>query len=315
MDALVFVASVVAQTAVVIALAPLIDNLASIAKAAFQSRRGPPLFQPYYDLWKHFRKDTVASRRMSWVARWAPYASFAAFLAAAEFVPIAASHPPLSFGGDLFAVIMLFALAHVWIALAALDGASSFGGLGSSRDITLAALAEPSLILAGFTLAVAYGATTLGDVTDRVLGLGFNAFTATHLLLFGSFFMITIAETGRIPIDNPATHLELTMVHEAQILEFSGKELAVLQWGLSIKELALVAILANVFAPWGIAVGDTPTLASFLIFTGKAVVAILLIASAESLTAKWRLFRLIEYMTIAFVLAFFGLLTHFILGA
>lgn len=305
---------VLVQTLLILALAPLIDNLAGKTKAVLQSRQGPPLFQPYFDLWKHFRKSPVVSRRASWVFRIAPYVSFAGFLAAAEFVPIAATHPPLSFGGDLFAVIMLFAVAHVFIALAALDASSSFGGLGSSRDITLAALAEPGLILSVFTLAVAYGATTLGDVTDRVLALGAGAFTPTHLLLFGAVFMLTIAETGRIPIDNPATHLELTMVHEAQILEYSGKDLAVVQWGLHVKELALVAILANVFVPWGIAPGDTPTLLSILLFVGKAVVVIMLIASVESFTAKWRIFRLIEYMTIAFVLAFFALLSIFVLG-
>jgi formate hydrogenlyase subunit 4 len=310
-----FLLAVLLQTLLILALAPLIDNLASKIKAVFQNRQGPPLFQPYYDLWKHFRKAPVASHRTSWVYSIAPYLSFACFLAAAEFIPIAATHPPLSFGGDLFAVIMLFTAAQVFIALAALDASSSFGGLGSSRDITLAALAEPGLVLSVFTLAVAYGATTLGDVTDNVLALGVNAITPTHLLLFGAVFMLTIAETGRIPLDNPATHLELTMVHEAQILEYSGKDLAVLQWGLHVKELALVAILANVFVPWGIVQGDVPTFTSALVFIAKAVVAIMLIATVESFTAKWRIFRLLEYMTIAFVLAFFALLSIFILGA
>lgn len=310
-----FLLVVLLQTLLILALAPLIDNLASKVKALFQSRKGPPLFQPYYDLWKHFRKAPVVSHRTSWVFRIAPYISFAGFLAAAEFVPIAAAHPPLSFGGDFFAVIMLFTVAHVFIALAALDASSSFGGLGSSRDITLAALAEPGLVLTVFTLAVAYGATTLGDVTDKVLLLGTHAFTPTHLLLFGAVFMLTIAETGRIPIDNPATHLELTMVHEAQIIEYSGKDLAVIQWGLHVKELALVAILTNVFVPWGIAPGDLPTIPSVLLFIGKAVLAITLIATVESFTAKWRIFRLLEYMTIAFILAFFALLSIFILGA
>ncbi len=298
-----------------LALAPLIDNLASKVKAVFQSRQGPPLFQPYYDLWKHYRKDAVRSTRTSWVYRAAPYVSFAGFLTAAEFVPIAATHPPASVGGDFFAVIMLFAFAHAFIAFAALDAASSFGGLGASRDTTLAALAEPGLILTVFTLAVAYGATSLGDVAERVRDLGLEAFTPTHLLLFGAVFMLTIAETGRIPIDNPATHLELTMVHEAQILEYNGKDLATLQWGLHVKELALVAILANVFFPWGLAPGDVPTVVSVLVFVGKAVLGIILIASVESLTAKWRLFRLLEYMTIAFVLSFFALLSIFLLGA
>ncbi|MHB8603836.1 MAG: respiratory chain complex I subunit 1 family protein [Thermoplasmatota archaeon] len=309
-----FLVSVGLQTLLVLLLAPLIDNLAGKTKAVIQSRQGPPLFQPYFDLWKLVRKGSVVSVRTSWIFRVAPYIAFAGFLAASEFVPIAASHPPLSFGGDYFAVIMLFAVAQVFIALAALDGASSFGGLGASRDITLAALAEPGLVLTVFTLAVAYGATTLGDVTDHVLALGTLAITPSHLLLFGALFMLTIAETGRIPIDNPATHLELTMVHEAQVLEYSGRDLAVLQWGLAVKELALVALLTNVFFPWGIALGASPTVASVAVFVGKAIVAILAIASVESFTAKWRIFRLIEYMTIAFVLAFFALLSLFVLG-
>jgi len=293
------------QLLVILALAPLLNGLIKKFKAFFQLRKGPPLFQSYHDLIKLMRKDSVVSDTTSWLFNAVPVVSFASVLAAGLMIPIFTTELPFGFAGDLIAVIYLFALARFSIALAALDTGSSFGGMGASREMFIASIVEPAMMLSIFAVAINVGTTNLGSISMAVLSQGISALSPSHLLAFVAFFIISIAETGRLPVDNPATHLELTMVHEAMILEYSGKQLAVIELGVMMKQLLVFALLANIFFPCGISSGlNAGVIASIIFFTIKIIVLGGCMAIVESTTAKWRLFRLPDLMSISLMLAF-----------
>ena len=221
---------------------------------------------------------------------------------------------PLGFAGDLIVVVYLFALARFFIALAALDTGSSFGGMGASREMFVASLVEPAMMLSIFAVAVNVGTTNLGLISSVVSLQGFSAMSPSHLLAFVAFFIIAIAETGRIPVDNPVTHLELTMIHEAMILEYSGKQLAIVEFGVMVKQLLVFSLLANIFFPWGISSDlDIGTVASLLLFIIKIGVLGVCMAIVESTTAKWRLFRLSDLMSISLMMAFLALVFNIIM--
>src|SRR3990172_12561051 len=217
------------QILIILALAPLLSGIIKKVKAFFQIRKGSSIFQPYYDIAKLLRKDSVVSQNVSWIFHIAPVISFVAVLTAGLLIPIYITELPFGFAGDLIAVIYLFALARFFIALASLDAGSSFGGMGGSREMFVASLVEPAMMLSIFAVAVYAGSTNLGSISQTVSNLGIDAMSPSYLLAFVAFFIIAIAETGRIPVDNPATHLELTMIHEAMILEYSGKQLAIVE--------------------------------------------------------------------------------------
>jgi len=206
-------------------------------------------------------------------------------------------------------VIYLFALARFFTALASLDAGSSFGGMGGSREMFVASLVEPAMMLSIFAVAVNVGSTNLSFISQAVASLGIDAVSPSYLLAFVAFFIIAIAETGRIPVDNPATHLELTMIHEAMILEYSGKQLAIVELGAMIKQLLIFSLLANIFFPWGIAVGAS--WAGILIMI-KILILGTAMAIVETSTAKWRLFRLPELMSISLMLSFLALISFII---
>src|SRR5205809_4583653 len=195
----------------------------------------------------------VISVHASWVFSATPYVLFLTALSAGLMVPMVTAHAPMGLFGGALAVVGLLALGRFFLALAGLDPASAFGGMGSSREMTIAAIAEPAMMLAIFTVAITAGSTDLSRMVQAAQGPTWKLLNPTHVLAFAALFIVLLAETGRIPVDNPATHLELTMVHEAMLLEYSGRYLAFMEWGASIKQLVLMTLLVNVFFPFGMA--------------------------------------------------------------
>lgn len=307
-------AVVVFQLFIILALAPLLSGMIKKVKAFLQMRKGPGILQPYYDIAKLLRKDSVVSENVSWIFHAAPVVSFAAVLAAGLLIPVYILNMPFSFAGDLIAVVYLFALARFFTALASLDAGSSFGGMGGSREMFIASLAEPAMMLSIFAIALNVGSTNLGYIAGAVSSLGIDAVSPYQLLAFVAMFIIAIAETGRIPVDNPATHLELTMVHEAMILEYSGKQLAIVELGTMVKQLLVFSLLANIFFPWGIASdpGAAGLAVSLIVFLIKIFVLGVLMALVETSTAKWRLFRLPNLLSISLMLSFLSLVSFII---
>jgi len=302
------------QVFIILALAPLLSGMIKKVKAFLQMRKGPGILQPYYDIAKLLRKDSVVSENVSWIFHAAPVVSFVAVLAAGLLVPVYILNMPFSFAGDLIAVVYLFALSRFFIALASLDAGSSFGGMGGSREMFIASLAEPAMMLSIFAIALNVGSTNLDYISGAVSSLGIDAVSPYQLLAFVAMFIIAIAETGRIPVDNPATHLELTMVHEAMILEYSGKQLALVELGAMVKQLLVFSLLANIFFPWGIAsdLGAAGLAVSLIVFLIKISVLGVMMALVETSTAKWRLFRLPNLLSISLMLSFLSLVSFII---
>ncbi|MBU3966818.1 MAG: NADH-quinone oxidoreductase subunit H [Euryarchaeota archaeon] len=306
----------ISQIIIILALAPLLSGIIKKIKAFFQIRKGPSIFQPYYDIAKLLRKDSVISENVSWIFHAAPVISFAAVLTAGLIVPVFISQLPFSFAGDLIAVVYLFALARFFTALASLDAGSSFGGMGGSREMFVAAMVEPALMLSIFAVALNVGSTNLSLISQTVSAMGLSAVSPYHLLAFVALFIIAIAETGRIPVDNPSTHLELTMIHEAMILEYSGKQLAIVEISAMVKQLLVFSLLANIFFPWGIAtkISAVGIAVALLVFLIKIVILGALMAMVETSTAKWRLFRLPDLLSISLMLSFLSIVSFIIVN-
>ena len=306
--------AIVLQTALLLVLAPLISGCIRNWKARLQNRRGPRVVQPYFDLIKFLRKDMVISEHASWVFSAAPYVVFITALLVGLMVPMVTVSVPLSLFGGVLAVVGLLALGRFFMALGGLDPASAFGGMGSSREMTIAAIAEPALMLAIFTVAITVGSTDFSHIVASAQQSGWDMLNPTHLMAFAALFIVLLAETGRIPVDNPATHLELTMIHEAMLLEYSGRYLALMEWGASIKQLVLMAILVNIFLPVGLAAdGSAAALGLGLaFFLGKILVLSAAVVLVETVNAKLRLFRVPDLLSAAFVLAAMALLSTFI---
>jgi formate hydrogenlyase subunit 4 len=306
--------AIVLQTALLLVLAPLITGCIRNWKARLQNRRGPRVWQPYFDLIKFLRKDMVISEHASWVFSAAPYVVFITALLVGLMVPMVTTQAPLSLFGGVLAVVGLLALGRFFMALGGLDPASAFGGMGSSREMTIAAIAEPALMLAIFTVAITVGSTDFSHMVAASQQSGWDMLNPTHLMAFAALFIVLLAETGRIPVDNPSTHLELTMIHEAMLLEYSGRYLALMEWGASIKQLVLMAILVNIFLPVGLAADGTVLalglgLAFFLV---KILLLSAAVVMVETVNAKLRLFRVPDLLSAAFVLAAMALLSTFL---
>src|SRR5947207_641263 len=249
--------SILLQTALLLSLAPLVSGCIKNWKAKLQNRRGPRVWQPYSDIVKFLRKDMVISEHASWIFRATPYVLFCSTLFAGLLVPMVSAAAPLSLFGGALAFVGLLALGRFFLALGGLDPASAFGGMGSSREMTISAIAEPALVLAIFTVAIGANSTNLSQMVLWEQAPGRQLLNPAHVLAFAALFIVLLAETGRIPVDNPATHLELTMIHEAMILEYSGRYLALIEWSASVKQLILMALLANIFFPIGIPAQST----------------------------------------------------------
>ena len=302
------------QLILVLLLAPGLVGFVRWLKARLQNRRGAPPWQPYFELIKLFSKDVVMSNNASWLFRFAPYIVFASTVTVALFVPLLVVPLPFDAGGDLLVVVYLLLLGTFFLALAGLDPGTAFGGMGASREMTIAAIAEPTIALAIFGLALGAGSTNLGRIVLSTLTDPGVAISPGHLLAFTALFIVTLAETGRLPVDNPSTHLELTMIHEAMILEYSGRYLAMIEWASWLKLTIFFSLLANLFAPWGVATTVTPlsllvALAALVLKLGvlAAVVAII-----ETRVAKLRLFRVPELLSVSFVLALLAVTSSFL---
>jgi len=311
--ALVAVAAALLQAAGMLAVAPLLKTGIKKMKARLQNRQGPPLTQGYYDLAKLLRKEVIRSETASWVYVAGPRVYFSAAVAATTLVPVVIAAAPLEASGGILLLVGTFALGRFALAVAALDTGSPFGGMGASRDMTIAALSEPALMLGLFTSALAAGSMNLGVLVRNVLQHG-PSFHPSDLLAFAGLFIIVIAETGRIPVDNPATHLELTMIHEAMVLEYAGPDLALVEWASALKELLYITLLVDLFVPAGIATSASPTavVAALAAWTGKVVLFAIAVTLAESTNAKLRLFRVPELVSVSLGLAFLALAIRFL---
>ena len=305
MDLLVLVA----QLALALLVAPLLNGVIKAFKAAWQNRQGPGIVQPWYDVLKYLNRESVISEHASWIYRVTPYVYFGAHLAAAGMVPMFVARTPLTSVGDAIVLVGLFALARFALSLAALDTASNFGGMGTSRELAFASLAEPALMLGIFALAVPAGSTAM----DRLVG---GTVSAAPILAFGALFIVAIAETGRIPIDNPDTHLELTMAHEGMILEYSGRPLGLLLWAGHVKQLVILSLLAALFFPAGIAQAATPALlmVGLLAYLVKVTILGLALGLVETSMAKLRIFRVPELLGAASLLGLMAVAATYVVG-
>ncbi len=303
----------VVQAAGLVLLAPLLRGVIRKMKAAFQSRQGPPLLQGYYDLAKLFRKETVRSECASWIFVAGPRVYFATALAATALVPVAIAGAALERAGGILVFVGLLALGRFALATASLDTGSPFGGMGSSREMTVSALAEPAMMLALFTVALWGGSMNLGVLARTTLLRGPSAHPS-DLLAAAALFIVLLAESGRVPVDNPATHLELTMIHEAMLLEYSGPDLALVEWASAVKELLFMTLLANLFFPLGLAVTTRPADLAMAVVAVAAKVFFLAVAVTvvESTNAKLRFFRVPELMASSLGLGFLALTIRFL---
>ncbi len=303
-----------AQLLLMLALAPLLTGYIRKVKAYLLRRQGPPLLQPYRDLLKLLRKEAVLADNASWVFRTAPYLIFATTLIAAALVPTFATGLLFSPAADLIAIVALLGTARFALALAGLDVGTSFGGIGASREMMIASLAEPAMLMIVFTLSLLAGSTQLSSVAVFVQGptIGLRVSLAMALV---ALIMVAIAENSRIPVDNPATHLELTMIHEAMILEYSGRHLAVIEVAASLKLLLYFSLIACMFLPWGIASanGDLAAFAIGLVsYVTKLAMGGFLLAVFETATAKMRVFRVSDFLGAALMLGLLATLLLFV---
>jgi len=305
----------IGQALLAMLLAPGLVGFIRMVKARLQGRRGAPPWQPYYDLRKLFGKEAVVSRNASWLFRFAPYLIFATTVAVTMLVPLVAAPLPFDAVGDLLTVVYLMLLGTFFLALAGLDPGTAFGGMGASRVMTVAAIAEPTIALAIFGLAIGAGSTNLGQIVAQTLSHPGAVINPGHLLGFAALFIVTLAETGRLPVDNPATHLELTMIHEAMTLEYSGGYLALIEWAAGLKLLVFFSLLANLFLPWGVATTLTPGGLAIAVIALIAKLAMLglTVAFIETRIAKLRLFRVTELLGVSFVLALLSVTSSFLL--
>lgn len=295
-----------AQIGAVMAGAPLVLGLMRQVRARLEGRCGAGILQPWRDLRKQLRKQQVTPDGTTWVFRAAPVLLAATTLLIAAIVPLAATGSPLDPAVDLFGVVGLLFLGTVALTLAGIDTGTSFGGMGASREITIAALVEPTILLAVFALSIPARSANLGAIVGFTLANPGEVVSLAAILAFVALVIVIIAETGRLPVDNPATHLELTMVHEAMVLEFAGPRLALVEWASAMRLTVLLAVLVNLFIPWGIA-GDRPTLLGVGIgvvsISVKVFAAAAVLAGAEVFIAKLRLFRVPELLAGSFLLA------------
>ncbi len=303
-----------AEMVLVLLLAPLLTGFVRKMKARLTRRRGPPLLQPYRDLVRLMRKEVVLAESGSWLFRVIPYIVFAGTWVAASLVPTFGSGLLFSWSADLIAIIALLGSARFFLALAGMDVGTAFGGIGSSREVMIASLAEPAMLMIVFTLALVAGSTQLSTMAAYMVSSEVGLRVSLALAVI-ALIIVAIAENARIPVDNPATHLELTMVHEAMVLEYSGRHLALIDLAAELKLLLYVSLIACLFLPWGIA-GAAAPVPALLIGAGTYVVKLavlgFLLAVFETAIAKMRVFRVPEFLGAALMLGLLGTLLLFV---
>ncbi|MBN4073356.1 NADH-quinone oxidoreductase subunit H [Mariprofundus ferrooxydans] len=302
------------QAVLMVVMAPLAAGFIAMLKARLQNRRGAGVLQPWRDIRKLFSKEVVLADHASWVFRFAPYLVFTATVMAASVVPALLLDTPLSLTADVIALVALLALARFFLALAGMDIGTAFGGMGASREMTFSALAEPAMLMSVFVLSLGAHSTNLTTMIHHVLSTPLLIQPSIAFALV-AMVMIAVAETGRIPIDNPNTHLELTMIHEAMLLEYSGRHLALMEWAAMVKILLFATLIIDLFVPWGLspeadALGICLAFGLWLLKLSFLFVAL---AVLETGLAKLRLFEVPQYLGTAFVLSFLGLMIHYML--
>jgi formate hydrogenlyase subunit 4 len=304
------------QVALALLLAPLLVGWVGQCRAWLGNRSAPPLFLPYRTIRKLFAKDAVVAAEASPLFRLAPYVVFGAMVCAAAIVPSLATDLPFARAADAIALVGLFALARVFMALAAMDVGTAFGSLGARREMFVGFLAEPALLMVLFTASLISGSTSLPTIVGALAHRDLAIYPS--LALAGvAFTMVSLAENARIPIDNPATHLELTMIHEASLLEYSARHLALMEWAAALKLFNYSCIGLAIFFPFGIAAGgDWAALPGALpALAGKLAAGGFLLALIETVSAKLRIFRAPEFLGTAFLLAVLAMLVHLLLGS
>lgn len=308
---------IIIQLIIILLTAPLVGGIIKKVKALTQHRRGAPVLQMYYDLYKLTKKDVTVSATASWVYRAAPYVVFVSAVAAALFVPVSAGLMPSGFPGDAIMFVYLLALGRFFLMLAALDTGSTFGGMGSSREGMISSLIEPAIIIALFTIGLVSGSTSIFQMMQVAAFETVPLMHPVYIVTFLAMILVLIAETCRIPVDDPSTHLELTMVHEAMILEYSGRHLALVEYGAAVKQLVFIIFIVNIFLPLDglIALtGVAAVIISLLIYLAKVIIISLVVALLEVCTVKLPLFSVPNLAALAFVLAFIGFINNFVIG-
>ena len=303
------------EIAIAIALAPLLGGWINQCRAWLQNKSAPSLWQPYRLLHKLFHKESMLAHHASPLFRAAPYLVFGCMVLACAIVPTLSTDLPLAPAADAIALVGLFALARVFISLAAMDIGTAFGTLGARREMLVGFLAEPALLMVMFSASLISQSTSLTTIVET---LAHREFVIYPGLAFAgvAFVMVALAENARVPVDNPSTHLELTMIHEALILEYSGRHLALVEWAASLKLFAYSCIGLALFCPWGVAEAQAPVamLLALPVLVGKLAVGGLLLAVLETLSAKMRIFRVPEFLGTAFLLAVMAMLVHLLLN-
>jgi formate hydrogenlyase subunit 4 len=302
------------QFSLLLGLAPAFAGWVKVLKCLVQGRTAPGILQPYRDIRRLFGKDIVLAENASWLFRFTPYLVFGVTVMVAGIVPLISVDLPLASTADVIALVMLFGMIRFFTALAGMDIGTAFGGMGSSREMTIASLAEPAMLMAVFTVSLSSSSTSLTQMVSVMTRAEFVIHPSLAFAL-AAFILIALAETGRVPVDNPATHLELTMIHEAMILEYSGRHLALIEWAGMMKLTLFFALGIASFCPWGISDGGDPaSLAlAFGMLTLKLMVGGAIMVLIETGMAKMRIFRLPEYLGSAFLLATLGMIAFFIL--
>ena len=302
------------QVLILLFAAPAFAGWVKTVKCRMQGRTYAGILQPYRDIAKLFAKEVILAENASWIFRVTPYIVFGVTVMIGGIIPLISVDLPFAATADVIALVMLFAVIRFFTALAWMDIGTAFGGMGSSREMTIASLAEPAMLMAVFTVSLAANSTSLPRMVSAI---GHGAFILRPSLAFAllAYIMVHLTETGRVPVDNPSTHLELTMIHEAMILEYSGRHLALIEWAGMMKLFIFSSLGIAVFCPWGIAAAGDPValLIAFALLTIKLALLGIILVLIETGLAKMRLFRLTEFLGSAFLLATLGMLSFFIL--
>lgn len=314
---MIAIANNLIQLLVILLLAPMVDGVIKKSKALSQKRQGAPVLQMYYDLFKLIRKESVVSDTASWIYKATPYIVFSTAAAGALLVPITTLVPSAQFSGDIILLFYLLALGRFFMCLSALDTGSTFGGMGSSREAMISSLIEPSILMSVFTVGLIAGSTSIHQMMRAMTEVGNPLFHPVFILTFLAMLIIILAETSRIPVDDPATHLELTMVHEAMLLEYSGRHLALMEYGAAVKQLILMTLVANLFLPMDQLIpftGAGAFILSIALYAVKVIFLSVIIAITEISTVKFRFFSIPNLAALSFILSFLGFLQYFVLG-
>jgi formate hydrogenlyase subunit 4 len=314
MEVIAELAAQAVQMFLVLAIAPAVIGLTRKVKARLLRRRGAPVLQPYRDLWKLLHKEAVLAHNASFLYRTAPYLVFATTWVAAALVPTYASGLMFSWSADLIAIVALLGTARFSLALAGMDVGTAFGGIGASREMLIASLAEPAMLLVAFTVALLVGTTQLSTIVAHLINTPVGLRVSLGLALV-AFVFVAVAENARIPIDNPATHLELTMVHEAMVLEYSGRHLAMIEAAAAVKLVLYVSLLICLFVPFGMATTERTAMAlaiAMSAYLGKIAVFAILLPVGETMVAKMRVFRYPIFLGGAFAAAALAVLLLFV---